>query len=272
LKTFNPKELGWDFSMKEKVQFYPSVGSFVGSDILAGIAATGLHQKEDYTALIDLGTNGEIVVGNKNRIVCASTAAGPAFEGANISMGMRAVTGAISSLKLNDGKIDASVIGNTEPTGICGSALIDAIAILRKMDLIGIFGEINSGDQYIPVAGNVILTQRDINEFQLAKAAIAAGLAILAKSLSIDLADIKDIYIAGAFGSYINIENVVETGMIELPASKIHKMGNTALIGAKMFLFSDMGITEKILANTRHISLEADPNFQDIYVDKLLFP
>jgi len=272
LKIFNPKELGWDFSMKENVQFYPSVGSFVGSDILAGIAATGLHQKEDYTALIDLGTNGEIVVGNKNRIVCASTAAGPAFEGANISMGMRAVTGAISSLKLNDGKIDASVIGNTEPTGICGSALIDAIAILRKMDLIGIFGEINSGDQYIPVAGNVILTQRDINEFQLAKAAIAAGLAILAKSLSIDLADIKDIYIAGAFGSYINIENVVETGMIELPASKIHKMGNTALIGAKMFLFSDMGITEKILANTRHISLEADPNFQDIYVDKLLFP
>ena len=272
LKIFNPKELGWDFSMKEKVQFYPSVGSFVGSDILAGIAATGLHQKQDYTALIDLGTNGEIVVGNKNRIVCASTAAGPAFEGANISMGMRAVTGAISSLMLNHGKIEASVIGNTEPTGICGSALIDAIAILRKMDLIGIFGEINSGDQYIPVAGKVILTQRDINEFQLAKAAIAAGLAILAKNLTIDLAEIKDIYIAGAFGSYINIENVVETGMIELPASKIHKIGNTALIGAKMFLFSDMGITEKILANTRHISLEADPNFQDIYVDKLLFP
>ncbi|HZK96362.1 MAG TPA: ASKHA domain-containing protein [Prolixibacteraceae bacterium] len=272
LKTFKTEELGWDFDVKENVQFYPSIGSFVGSDILAGIAATGLYLKENYTALIDLGTNGEIVIGNKNRVVCASTAAGPAFEGANISMGMRAVTGAISSLRLVDGKIEASVIGNTAPKGICGSALIDAIALLRKMELIGIFGEINSGESQITIAGKVILTQRDINEFQLAKAAIAAGLTILARTLSIDLTDIEEIYIAGAFGSYINIENVVETGMIELPAEKIHKMGNTALIGAKMFLFSDMGIADKILAKTTHISLEADPNFQDIYVDKLLFP
>jgi len=272
LKTFKPEELGWDLEVVENVQFYPSIGSFVGSDILAGIAATGLHQKENYTALIDLGTNGEIVIGNKNQVVCASTAAGPAFEGANISMGMRAVTGAISSLNLVDGKIEASVIGNTAPKGICGSALIDAIALLRKMELIGIFGEINSGESQITIAGKVILTQRDINEFQLAKAAIAAGLTILARTLSIDLTDIEEIYIAGAFGSYININNVVETGMIELPAEKIHKMGNTALIGAKMFLFSDMGIADKILAKTRHISLEADPNFQDIYVDKLLFP
>ena len=272
LKTFKPEELGWDFDVKENVQFYPSIGSFVGSDILAGIAATGLHQKESYTALIDLGTNGEIVIGNKDQVVCASTAAGPAFEGANISMGMRAVTGAISSLHLVDGKIEASVIGNTAPKGICGSALIDAIAILRKMELIGIFGEINSGESQITIAGKVILTQRDINEFQLAKAAIAAGLTILARTLSIDLTDIEEIYIAGAFGSYINIENVVETGMIELQAEKIHKMGNTALIGAKMFLFSNMGIADKILAKTRHISLEADPGFQNIYVDKLLFP
>ena len=272
LKTFKPEELVWDFDVKENVLFYPSIGSFVGSDILAGIAATGLHQKENYTALIDLGTNGEIVIGNKNQVVCASTAAGPAFEGANISMGMRAVTGAISSLQLVDGKIEASVIGNTVPKGICGSALIDAIALLRKMELIGIFGEINSGEQQIPIAGKVILTQRDINEFQLAKAAIAAGLTILARTLSIWLTDIEEIYIAGAFGSYINIGNVVETGMIELPARKIHKMGNTALIGAKMFLFSDLGIANDILAKTTHISLEADPGFQDIYVDKLLFP
>src|SRR5665648_938398 len=132
LKTFKTEELGWDFDVKENVQFYPSIGSFVGSDILAGIAATGLYLKENYTALIDLGTNGEIVIGNKNRVVCASTAAGPAFEGANISMGMRAVTGAISSLHLVDGKIEANVIGNTAPKGICGSALIDAIALLRN--------------------------------------------------------------------------------------------------------------------------------------------
>lgn len=271
LKTFDPEELGWNFKVNGKIHFPPSIGSFVGSDILAGIVATGLHRKENYTALIDLGTNGEIVVGNKNQIVCASTAAGPAFEGANISMGMRAVTGAISSLSLINGKIEASVIGNTAPKGICGSALIDAVAIFRKQDVIGMFGEINSGEQQIHLAGKVNLTRKDINEFQLAKAAIAAGLTILAKSLSIPITDIELLYIAGGFGNYINIGNVVATGMIELQEEKIHKMGNTALIGAKMFLFSDLEITTEILAKTTHVNLEGDPNFQDIYVDKMLF-
>ncbi len=272
LKSFDPADLGWNFNVQENVQFFPSIGSFVGSDILAGIAATSLYQKEDYTALIDLGTNGEIVIGNKNQIVCASTAAGPAFEGANISMGMRAVTGAISSLNLVENKIVASVIGNTVPKGICGSALIDAVAILRELDQVGMFGEINSGAPQISITGKVMLTQRDINEFQLAKAAIAAGLTILTNQLSIQPAAIHEIYIAGGFGSYINIGNVVATGMIEHDPSKIHKMGNTALIGAKMFLFADRGPADQILAITRHINLEGDPNFQDIYVDKMLFP
>ncbi len=271
IKSFDPKELEWKFKVREKVQFYPSIGSFVGSDILAGIAATGIHNSEKYTALIDLGTNGEIVVGNKKQILCASTAAGPAFEGANISMGMRAVTGAISSLNLVNGKMEASVIGNTTPKGICGSGLIDAVAILRKTDLIGVFGEINSEEQSVPLTGKVRLTQKDINEFQLAKAAVSAGLTILANKLSIQLDDIEEIYIAGGFGNYINIENIVETGMIELPEGKIYKRGNTALIGAKMFLFSGTGIAEEILAKLLHINLEGDPNFQDIYVDKMLF-
>ena len=271
MKNFNTHDLGWKFDSKENVKFYPSIGSFVGSDILAGIVATGLHQKEHYTALIDLGTNGEIVIGNKERIVCASTAAGPAFEGATISMGMRAVTGAISSLNLVEGQIEVNVIGNTDPKGVCGSALIDAVAIFRRLDLLGMFGEINSGDPDISLAGKVKLTQRDINEFQLAKAAIAAGLTILAGNLNISLSDIHELYIAGGFGNYINIVNIVETGMIELPTEKIHKMGNTALIGAKMFLFSDLKTTEEILKITKLVNLEGDPAFQDIYVDKMLF-
>jgi len=154
-KFFIPEELGWKFQVKETIQFYPSIGSFVGSDILAGIVATGLHRKEMYSALIDLGTNGEIVIGNKNQIVCASTAAGPAFEGTNISMGMRAVTGAISSLCQNEGHIEASVIGKTTAKGICGSGLIDAVAILRNLDFIGMFGEINSGEKRINLSGKV---------------------------------------------------------------------------------------------------------------------
>lgn len=270
LKSFPPEELNWNFKVIENVHFYPSIGSFVGSDILAGIAATGINQKEKYTALIDLGTNGEIVVGNRNRIVCASTAAGPAFEGATISMGMRAVTGAISSLSLVGGKIEANVIGNTVAKGICGSALIDAIAILRKLELIGMFGEINSGEDHIHLVGKVQLTQKDINEFQLAKAAIAAGLNILSSKLGISLSDIQKVYIAGGFGNYINLEHVVDTGMVEVQEEIIHKMGNTALIGAKMFLFPENTNTEEILSKIQHVNLEGDPNFQDIYVDKML--
>jgi uncharacterized 2Fe-2S/4Fe-4S cluster protein (DUF4445 family) len=270
-KLFTAQELGWNFQVTENVMFYPSIGSFVGSDILAGIVATGLYKKENYTALIDLGTNGEIVVGNKNQIVCASTAAGPAFEGTNISMGMRAVTGAISTVILENNVITVNVIGNAQPKGICGSALVDAVAIFRKLNLIGVFGEINSGAASLSITSNVRLTQKDINEFQLAKAAIAAGLEILCKILSIQLNDIHKVYIAGGFGNYINIQHLIQTGMIEMPENKIHKMGNTALIGAKMFLFSDNQMTEEILSKTQHINLESDSNFQNIYVDKMLF-
>lgn len=268
---FDVKELGWKFGQTPVIQFFPPIGSFVGSDILAGIAATGLHAKQAYTALIDLGTNGEIAVGNKDRIVCASTAAGPAFEGTNISMGMLATTGAISSINLTEGKLVANVIGNVTPKGICGSALVDAVAILRERDLIDMFGKIVSEENRIYISGNVYLTQKDIHEFQLAKAAIAAGLEILCNTLSIQLSDLQDIYIAGAFGNYINLRNIARTGMIELPGEKIRKMGNTALIGAKMFLFSDDETIENILSKTSHINLERDPCFQDIYVDKMMF-
>lgn len=270
-KVFEVEALGWQVKVAQNITFFPSIGSFVGSDILAGIAATGLHRKESYTALIDLGTNGEIVVGNIHQIVCASTAAGPAFEGSTISMGMRAVTGAISSIDLLDKEITATVIGNVAPKGICGSALVDAIAILRKRNKIGSFGELLSGETSIPLVGNVCLTQKDINEFQLAKAAIAAGLEILCNTLQIKLDDIQTLYIAGGFGNYLNIQHLVETGMIQLPEDKIRKMGNTALIGAKMFLFSNEETIADILSKTTPVNLECDKHFQDIYVDKMCF-
>jgi uncharacterized 2Fe-2S/4Fe-4S cluster protein (DUF4445 family) len=189
----------------------------------------------------------------------------------NISMGMRAVTGAISSVSVEGGKIKVTVIGNTELRGICGSGLIDAVAVFRELGLIGIFGEILSGEGSLTVAGKVKLTQKDINEFQLAKAAIAAGLRILTEELSTDLSEVEEIYIAGGFGSYLNLRHVVETGMIETDEEKICKMGNTALIGAKMFLYENGGLIGGILEKTRHINLESNPDFQDIYIDKMLF-
>lgn len=270
-KIFQTKEIGWNFLDDScLIEFMPGIGSFVGSDILAGIVATKLYQNDFYTALIDLGTNGEIAVGNNDRIVCASTAAGPAFEGMNISMGMRAVTGAISSVSIENDKIKATVIGNTKPRGICGSGLIDAVAVFRKLGLIGTFGEILSGEESLLIAGNVKLSQKDLYEFLLAKAAIAAGLQILTEKLSIDLSQVKEIYIAGGFGSYLNLENVKETGMIETDIEKIHKMGNTALIGAKVLLYQNDEFIDNIVKKIKHINIESSSDFQNIFINKMM--
>jgi len=270
VQTFSPKQLKWDLPANAKVEFYPSIGSFVGSDILAGIAATKMAENEKYSVLIDLGTNGEIVVGNRDKIICASTAAGPAFEGAKISQGMRATTGAISSVSFEKDELKTHVIGNVQAKGICGSGLIDVMAILLNKEEIGMFGEINSGEDRVTITRQVYITQQDIREFQLAKAAIAAGIQILLNHLRISYSEIEQVFIAGGFGNFLNIDNVIRTGLIECEAEKIVKLGNTALIGAKMFLFEDEIFIQKILAKTTHVNLEADPNFQDIYIDKMM--
>lgn len=269
-QTFKPSTLNWDLSENTKIQFHPSIGSFVGSDILAGIAAIKMAKNEKFSILIDLGTNGEIVVGNQNKIVCASTAAGPAFEGAKIKQGMRATTGAISSVVLENDMLKSHVIGNVEAKGICGSGLIDVIAILLEQQQIGMFGEINSGDEEIPLTQNVSLTQQDIREFQLAKAAIAAGVQMLLNHLKITIDDIENVFIAGGFGNFLNLKNVIRTGLIEAKEEKIHKLGNSALIGAKMFLFEDDAFIQNILDKTTHINLEADASFQDVYIEKMM--
>ena len=287
VQEFIPKDLKWKLPETAKIEFFPSIGSFVGSDILAGIAATKMLESEKYSVLIDLGTNGEIVVGNSDKIICASTAAGPAFEGAKISQGMRANTGAISSVKAspnpseggesgnknltgNKVQLNCHVIGNVAAKGICGSGLIDILAILLNREQIGMFGEINSGEESVPLTGKVSITQQDIREFQLAKAAIAAGIQILLNQLKITYEEVDKVFIAGGFGNFLNIENVIRTGLIECEPDKIVKLGNTALIGAKMFLFEDESFYQKILKKTTHINLEGDPNFQDIYIDKMM--
>lgn len=270
IRKFSAHQLNWKLPAQTEIQFFPSIGSFVGSDILAGIAATNLAEREKYSILIDLGTNGEIVLGNRDRIICASTAAGPAFEGAKISQGMRAVTGAISSIQLVSEKMNCHIIGNVPAKGICGSGLIDAMAILIQQEKIGMFGEINSGEEKIELTKDVFLTQQDIREFQLAKAAIAAGLQILLNQFKITFSEVENVYVAGGFGNFLNLKNVIQTGLIETSEEKIIKMGNTALIGAKMFLFEDEKFIRDILRKTSHINLEGDPDFQDIYVEKLM--
>jgi uncharacterized 2Fe-2S/4Fe-4S cluster protein (DUF4445 family) len=220
---------------------------------------------------VDLGTNGEIVVGNSDGLWCASTAAGPAFEGARISMGMLANTGAISSLEKEGDGFKCSVIGNVPAAGICGSGLIDAVAVLLDSGRLGGFGEILSGHPEISLTREVVLTQKDIQEFQLAKAAIAAGLFILLRKVGVQKEDVSAIFLAGAFGNYINLENLVRTGMMDFPLAKFRKLGNSALIGAKMFLFEEEALTNKILSMSSHMNLESEKDFQDIFVDRLSF-
>lgn len=268
-QSFTSDELDWKIPGRPAVTFFPSIGSFVGSDILAGIAATRMTERQEFTVLIDLGTNGEIACGNRDGVLCASTAAGPAFEGASISQGMRAATGAISSVTFGNGGLCCTVIGNTAPRGICGSGLVDAMAVLIEGREIGEFGEILSGEEKLLLQHPVYLSQQDIREFQLAKAAVATGVSILLSHLGITFSQVDQVFIAGGFGNYLRAENLVKTGIVETDASKIVKVGNTALIGAKMFLFEEPGHADQIRRKTSHLNLESDPLFQEIYIEKL---
>jgi uncharacterized 2Fe-2S/4Fe-4S cluster protein (DUF4445 family) len=265
------EDLGWSVDAKS-ICFYPSIGSFVGSDILAGILATGMHLRETYTVLIDLGTNGELVIGNRERIVCASTAAGPAFEGAKISMGMLATTGAISTVNVEEGRWKYEVIGNVKPAGICGSGLFDVIALLLDEGKLGQFGEILSGETRVQLAGQVVLTQKDIQEIQLAKSAISTGLTILLRKLQLHSDVVERVYLAGGFGSYLNLEHVKRTGTLICDVERMSQLGNSALIGAKMFLFEEKSVADSILSLTSHVNLESETDFQDLFVEMLAFP
>lgn len=268
---FTPDQLGLDRLLECEISFYPSIGSFVGSDILAGIMSTGMHCQEKINLLVDLGTNGEICMGNRERILCASTAAGPAFEGTNITMGMTASTGAISSVCMDNDRVSCHIIGNEIACGICGSGLIDAIALFLEQGWIDRTGQIAGKKDKIVLDGDVFLTQKDIYEFQLAKAAIASGVDILASQLGINKPEINCLYIAGAFGNFINLENAIKLGLLEFPVDKITRFGNTALIGAKMALFQERIEWKRILQKTKHISLESFREFQDVFVSKMFF-
>lgn len=274
LKTFAPGDLGWDFAGGAAVRFLPCLGSFVGSDILAGILATRLQDSRELVGLVDLGTNGELVVGNRERMLCASTAAGPAFEGARISMGMRAATGAISAVTVTEGQLQCQVLGNVTPRGLCGSGLVDAVACALDLGLILGNGRLANGARQLPLAGDVRLAGSDIRELQLAKGAIAAGLRLLLNQWGASLGDLTRIHLAGAFGNYINRQSARRIGLIPFGPERVVPAGNTALLGAKLALFTSeaTGLEFRdLLARIAHVSLNDDPHFQEIYVEEMGF-
>jgi uncharacterized 2Fe-2S/4Fe-4S cluster protein (DUF4445 family) len=273
--AFPADELGWRIADNPTVRFLPCLGGFVGSDLLAGVLATGMHRGDAPMVLVDLGTNGEILIGNRERILCASTAAGPAFEGGRISMGMRATTGAISEVTIDEGELRVRTVGEVEPRGICGSGLVDAVAAGLELGLIRPDGRLTQPGRPLELAPGVILTQGDIRELQLAKAAIAAGIKILRRNYGVGEAEGPPIHLAGAFGNYVNRGSAHRIGLFDVPEQKIWSVGNTALLGAKIALFAGQGEDEdfgEVRERIGHVSLAADPLFQEIFVQEMAFP
>jgi uncharacterized 2Fe-2S/4Fe-4S cluster protein (DUF4445 family) len=270
---FDPLELGWSVPLDRPARFLPCIGGFVGSDILAGIIDVGMASSLHTAALLDLGTNGEIVVGNRLGIVCASTAAGPAFEGGQIDQGMRAGPGAIDRVLIDSQRrLACSVIGGIPPRGLCGSGLVDAIAALLELNVIDARGRLPQGARSWLLVGSVHVTQSDIRQLQLAKAAIAAGLELLQNDR--DIAP-EHVSLAGAFGNYIRGESARRIGLLPPWVTHPKPAGNAALRGARLLLLNPSNrdaLIQNVLDHTTHVELAANPRFQDRFVEHMLFP
>ncbi len=273
-QRFSVKDVGWSVPGDPVVCFLPCIGGFVGSDILAGILATRLHESDILVGLVDLGTNGEIVIGNRAKMICASTAAGPAFEGARIAMGMRAATGAIAEVHVENGGWKCHVLGNAPARGLCGSGLVDAAAAGLELGIIQPNGRLNGGGESWMLMPPVALTQKDIRELQLAKGAIAAGFQILREMWAEEGRELSRLHLAGAFGNYINRGSARRIGLLDFPLERIVPSGNTALLGAKLALFHDADDLDfsSLLARVEHLSLSVHQRFQEVFAESMLFP
>ncbi len=291
------RELGLHISPHGLIILLPGVSGYVGADIVADLLVCDIQDVPDWHALlIDIGTNGEIVLGNSLQAVACSTAAGPAFEGANIHHGRAGLPGAIASFSLKDKTRSYDVIGEGQPNGICGSGLIDVTAELLKHGFITNMGAFapptelelwqcqmmttyRNQPAFVVVPGSgertILLTQRDIREVQLAKAAIAAGIKILMQSAHITYPKINRVYLAGGFGSFIDIENACRLGL--LPAElkeKVVKIGNGAGLGAKQVLANgaELERTQELVKKISYLELSARKEFQALFVDEMFFP
>ncbi|MEQ8187033.1 MAG: ASKHA domain-containing protein [Candidatus Eremiobacterota bacterium] len=288
--SFKSKEIGMKINPEAPVQILPSVSAYIGSDITAGIIATGLDRTKNLKVLIDIGTNGEIVIAYKNRIIACSAAAGPAFEGACIERGMRAQEGAIHKININNRAINFETFGNIPPLGICGSGLIDLIAALREMDIITESGKltyntslpvsdrvgtIREKEKCFNIYKDIYVSQKDIREVQLAKGAIRAGIEILLRECDVTTEDIEHIYLAGAFGNFLKKESVKSIGLIpDIKSNKIKSVGNSAGHGVKLCLLNQNKLkqVQKISEKVEYIELSYSSVFNDEFIKQMSFP
>lgn len=277
-----------------QVLMLPNIAGFVGADTVGCLLASDFDHRDKMSLMIDIGTNGEMVLGNKDRMITCSTAAGPAFEGAKIECGMRGALGAVDHIHMEEGRVVYSTIGGGEAVGICGSGLMDVVAMLlnegfledtgRLMDpdeLENEYARANK-DRIIKIGGKnafsitekVYISQKDIGEVQQAKAAIAAGVILLCGKMGIPVSGIEDVMIAGAFGNYMKAESACRIGLIpqEL-AGKIRMIGNAAGEGAKIAVLNEAEYDrcDGLIRQVEFLELAADPDFNDTYLDELMF-
>ena len=292
------QEAGIKISPRGLLACIPGVSTYVGGDITAGIIACGISDTDQTTLLIDIGTNGEIALGNKEWLACCAASAGPAFEGSGVSCGMRAARGAIQrvSIKREKDEIDVKVgtIGDEPPKGICGSGYIDALAEMIKCGIINKDGKINrdigskrireglDGFEFVlsqknqtAIAKDIVITETDIENLKRSKGAIYAATSILVKKIGLTFDEVKKIYIAGGFGTYLDMEKAIIIGLLpDLPREKFTFVGNSSLIGAREILLSyeTMKKAEEVAKSMTYLELSIEPAYMDEYIASLFFP
>jgi len=260
-----------------KIYMMPNISAYIGSDIVAGILASGLDDERGNTLLVDMGTNGEIVLKTDKQILACSAAAGPAFEGGHISEGMIAQHGAVDQVWIDKaGNIAFSTVDNSAPAGICGSGLVDAVAVMLDKKAIDETGRLSNAPFVLRNnLGEVFITQKDIRELQLAKSAIRAGIEVLLSEAGIVVEDVDRIFLAGAFGNYVKAQSAVRTGLLpDIPLDKILPTGNAAGAGAALSVINrEVKIKARTLPERiRTIELSGRKDFSDYFVEFMAFP
>jgi len=289
------KELGLNTNPEAYVYCLPNVSRFLGGDAVGDIVACSMHNSGELSLLVDLGTNGEIIFGNKDWLVSCSVASGPAFEGAGVRFGMRAMRGAIEHLKIDPRSIEAeyTVIGNKRPRGICGSGIIDVAAEMFRVGILDFSGKIvesrtplvregRDGLEYViasaektAIGRDIVITQRDMDYLMDSKAAACGGIMVLMRKFNLSIYDVKNFYLAGAFGAYTNLENATKLGIFpEFPNAKIRPIGNGSLSGAYATVLSmkKQDIANAIARNMLYIDLLADVMFAETYSESIYIP
>ena len=286
------RDVGLDIHPNGYIQTLPALGAYVGADIVAGVLATNLVREDKLRVFVDVGTNGEIVLGNAQRALATAAPAGPAFEGSQIRCGMRATEGAIEGVHLGD-TVELQVIGGDVPAlGICGSGLVDAVAQLLHVGLLDHSGRMKGADDVVGhpladrlieidgvraflLADGVFLSQRDVRELQFAKGSIATGIKVLMDILGVETKDLDEVLLGGSFGSYLNPESAKIIGLVPaVDVDKIIAVGNSAGEGAKIALLSyrERQVAFELPSRIEYVELSGRADFNDAFVSVLQFP